>query len=273
MALLSTTNASSQPNGGFVAQNLMPGDYILHAAVRTPDAGEQESADVPVTVGVADVEGLVVTTAPNGRIAGRGVLEGDAKATVAPGSLRVSVSGSPALPPVAAQVGATWEFEMKNVEPGKLDLSIEPVPAGWALRRVLAGGRDVTEGSVEVAAATTTTVEVTLTDRPTVLSGTVTQPAVQSAPDDYTVVVFSDDPAHWKEGSRRLTVARPDQHGAFKVVGLPPGRYRAIAVEYLDLGEQWNPEFLGWARSRGAVVELADGETMKANLKLTKYAD
>jgi hypothetical protein len=142
------------------------------------------------------------------------------------------------------------------------------------MKRVVANGRDVTESSFELAAgASATVVEMTLTNRPTTLTGVVRRDAKAPTADDYTVVVFGDDPAQWREGSRRVLVARPDQHAAYKLTGLPPGRYRAIAVEYLDDGEQWNPEFLGWARSRAARVELEDGATVTLNLALTKYAN
>jgi hypothetical protein len=87
------------------------------------------------------------------------------------------------------------------------------------------------------------------------------------------VVVFADDPSLWREGSKRVLAARPDQNGTYKLTGLPPGRYRAIAVEYLDDGEQWNPEFLRWAGPRAAQVELAEGGAVTLNLTITKYAN
>jgi len=92
-------------------------------------------------------------------------------------------------------------------------------------------------------------------------------------PEDYTVVVFGDDPAQWQEGSRRVVTAKPDQHGTYKLTGLAPGRYRAIALESLDDGEQWNPEFLAWARPRARLVEIEDGAKVTLNLSVVKYVD
>jgi hypothetical protein len=110
-----------------------------------------------------------------------------------------------------------------------------------------------------------------LTDKPTTLSGVVSRDAKATPSDDYTVVLFGNDPAQWRDGSRRVLVARPDQNGAYKLAGVLPGRYRAIAVEYLDDGEQWNPEFLNWAHSRATLVELEEGAAVTLNLPLTKY--
>jgi len=274
LALLNMAAGTSQPNGQFTVRNLMAGEYLLHAVVRTPDSKDQEAADVPLTIGGMDIEGMTVTAAPNGRIVGRVIFDGEAKPTFPPGSLRVSAAAFFSVQVPSAQVGAGWEFEIRNIEPGRLTLSFDALPSGWALKRVVANGRDVTEFPFELAPGdSATSVEMTLTDKPTTLTGVVSRDATSPTSDDYTVVVFGDDPAEWREGSRRVLVARPDQHGAYKLTGLLPGRYRAIAVEYLDDGEQWNPEFLGWARSRAARVELEDGAAVTLNLRLTKYAN
>jgi hypothetical protein len=273
LALLNLTLGTSQPNGQFAVRNLMPGEYVLHAVVRSPDSKDAESADAPLTVGGSDIEGMTITAVPNGRITGRIIFDADAKPPFPPGSLRVSVVAPFSLGDLSALVGAGWDFAIGNIEPGKISLSVDALPAGWAVKRVMANGRDVTESSFELApGASPTTVELALTDKPTTLSGVISRDAQTTTSEDYTVVVFGDDPAQWREGSKRVLVARPDQNGAYRITGLPPGRYRAIAVEYLDDGEQWNPEFLAWARSRAARVELEEGVAVTLNLKLTRYA-
>jgi hypothetical protein len=273
LSLLNSAYGTSQPNGQFIVRNLMPGDYVLHAIVRTPDSKDQESVDVPLTVGGDDIEGMTVTSAPNGRIAGRIVFDGEAQPAFAPGSLRVVVDSPESLQTPSAQVGAGWRFEIGNIEPGRLTLSFDGLPAGWAVKKIVADGRDVTESLFGLGPSSAATpFEITLTDKPTTLSGAVSRGSKPAATDDFTVVVFADDPVQWREGSKRVLIARPDQHGTYKITGLPPGRYRAIAVEYLDDGEQWNPELLGWARSRAVRVELEEGAAVTLNLTLTRYA-
>lgn len=274
LAVLNRTLGTSQPNGQFALRNLMPGEYVLHAVVRSPDSKDAESADAPLTVGGSDIEGMTITAVPNGRIVGRIMFDGDATPAFTPASLRISVGIPFGFQDASAQVGAEWAFTVGDIEPGNVSLSCSGLPAGWAVNRVVANGRDVTESSFDLAPGLPpTTVEITLTDKPTTLSGVVGRDAKAAASDDYTVVVFSDDPAQWREGSKRILVARPDQNGAYKLTGLRPGRYRAIAVEYLDDGEQWNPEFLSWAQSRAARVELEDGAAVTLNLTLTRFAN
>jgi hypothetical protein len=274
LALLNTAYGTSQPGGQFTVRNLMPGEYTLHAIVRTPDSKDQETADVPLSIGGTDVDGLVVTALPNCRILGRVTFEGESKPTFPPGTLRLSVSAPLSIQTPSAQVGATWEFEIGNIEPGRVTLAFDALPAGWAVKRVVLDERDVTESPFDLAGGgPPANVVISLTDRPTSLSGIVRQESRTTAPDDYTVVVFADDPSQWREGSKRVLAARPDQNGTYNLTGLPPGRYRAIAVEYLDDGEQWNPEFLRWAGPRAARVELAEGAAVTLSLTITRYAN
>ena len=48
------------------------------------------------------------------------------------------------------------------------------------------------------------------------------------------MIVFSDDPEKWSEDSRWVRAVRTDSEGRYEVKGLPPGEYRAIALEYAE---------------------------------------
>ena len=275
LAMLNTAYGMAQTAGQFTVRNLMPGDYTLHAVVRLPDSTDQESVDVPVTVSSGDIEGLVVTSAPNVRIAGHITFE-SASETARPAGVRIALSAPMGLQDWSGRPDAAGDFEIKNIEPGRLTASVDGLPAGWAVKRVVLDGRDVTESDIDLTASTPGRLEITCTDKPTTLSGTVTRDAepvsTASLPQDYVVVVFGDSPSQWREGSRRVLVAQPDQKGIYKIAGLPPGTYRAIAIDTLDDGEQWNPDFLQWASPRAVLVELSDGEAKTLNLKVTRNA-
>jgi hypothetical protein len=107
---------STQPNGQFKLPSLLPGDYVLHAAVRAPDSKDQESADLPLTVSGEDVDGLVMNASPNGRITGRVVFDADVAPDFAPATLRVTAEKLDVTQqPQSASVGAGWEFDIRNV--------------------------------------------------------------------------------------------------------------------------------------------------------------
>jgi hypothetical protein len=77
---------------------------------------------------------------------------------------------------------------------------------------------------------------------------------------EYSVVTFADEPNRWGPTSRFLRSARPDQQGQFEIKGLPPGNYLALAVEYLEEGQDRNPEFLQQMRPHATSVQRGDAE-------------
>ena len=79
-------------------------------------------------------------------------------------------------------------------------------------------------------------------------------------------------PSGLKEGispTRFIRVARPDVDGRYRVKGLPSGRYTATAVESIEQGRQFVPEFQDDLRREGKAVTLRDGEALTLDLKLS----
>jgi hypothetical protein len=109
-----------------------------------------------------------------------------------------------------------------------------------------------------------------LTQRLTSVSGGVSD-ARGGVVLDATVIVFADDPEKWGPHSRFIESARPDQKGRFTVRGLPPGRYVAIAVGYLQPGEEQDPDLLEAWRKDATPFTLSDGETHELALRLSKF--
>jgi hypothetical protein len=86
---------------------------------------------------------------------------------------------------------------------------------------------------------------------------------------DATVIAFADDPGKWGPHSRFIESARPDQQGRFTIRRLPPGRYVAIAVGYLEPGEERDPDVLKAWREGGTPFTLSEGETQTLDLRLS----
>jgi hypothetical protein len=83
--------------------------------------------------------------------------------------------------------------------------------------------------------------------------------------------VFAEDEARWGFPTRFISTGRPDQDGRFRIRGLPPERYAALAVEYLEPGEELNPETLERLRPSATIFALAEGEVRALDLKLSSY--
>jgi len=141
-------------------------------------------------------------------------------------------------------------------------------PPGWAIRAVRYRNTDVTDTGLEVRANEDIgEVEVELTNRPTDLSGVVTD--AKGAPiKDYSVIVFPTDRDKWTPNSRYMRTSRPDQDGRYKLSGVPPGAYLVIALDYLDQNEWNDPEFLEKLRSKATPFSVNEGETKSVDLKI-----
>jgi hypothetical protein len=62
---------------------------------------------------------------------------------------------------------------------------------------------------------------------------------------------------------------RADKDGTFQITGLPPSLdYRAVAVDYLEDGEETDPEFLKRMRDRATRFSLREGERRAIDLRL-----
>jgi hypothetical protein len=114
---------------------------------------------------------------------------------------------------------------------------------GWSLKSVTLNGVDITDTPFDAKPSTNTTgLEVTVTDRPTVVTGNVKN-ALGEAAKKSVIAVF---PADGKDGTQALRFTRtivPDQDGRYSTRGLPPGEYVAVAVQSFETGSEWDPAF------------------------------
>lgn len=86
--------------------------------------------------------------------------------------------------------------------------------------------------------------------------------------DDYTVLVFSREPARWNGDSRHFATTRPDQTGRFTVSGLAAGDYYAAALDYLDPSDAQDPELLERLRRDATMFSLGEGQSLSLELKV-----
>jgi hypothetical protein len=114
-----------------------------------------------------------------------------------------------------------------------------------------------------------TDVEVILTAQSTTVTGTVTD-ADGKPVLDCVALVFAEDSDKWSPMSRYQTMARPDQQGGFVINQLPPGRYLAAALPYLEDGDQSNPELLERLRGLATPFTLAEGGRQRLQLKVVE---
>jgi hypothetical protein len=67
-----------------------------------------------------------------------------------------------------------------------------------------------------------------------------------------------------------VRTARPDTNGRFETRGMRPGRYLATAVETIEQGRQFAPEFQEQLRRGAREFSVREGESVALDLTLTQ---
>lgn len=293
----------SGADGSFSVPAVAPGHYVLSA--RTSVAPGLASTAHPIIFWAAsdvDVDGqavadLALSLQPGMTVSGRVVLEssgtdmpsGDLKSvrmtltpalsgSVALDAIRSATStatpagtiagiGAPPLGVVTAVVAADGTFTATGLTPGTYRVAFS-VPGGvWWLRSVV-HGVDAADQTIEIRPHENLDgVVATFTNRPTDLSGTLTDQANRPAP-GYPIVVFSTDRRDWTPGSRRVAEVRPSTDGTFRLVGLPAGSYYLCAVVDLDRGDLDDPSFLDQLVRAASTITLTEGHATVQNFTL-----
>jgi hypothetical protein len=277
-------NTGAINGGAFTIRGVPPGDYVLQVRPGGPGfggpgpggpagRGDFEFANVPISVNGSDIEGIVIATKKGATVTGHVVLAGGRAATNVSTTQVVVVPTEPDRMPVGpggfnARVTADGAFELRGLSGPSMFRIVNP-PAEWTLKAVRLDGADITDTPHEFNGGETVSgLEIELTDRPTRINGTVTG-SQNDLIRDYAVVVFADDRDRWVPQSRFVSAGRPAQDGHFQITGLPPGRYLAVALEYLEQGSEMDPDLLEQLKSKATDFTLREGETHQLDLKLS----
>jgi len=263
--------ARVEPDGRFTIPNVAPGEWDLRINSRDPKTDAREFASLSVVVTGEDIDGLVLVTSPGATITGRIVCEGDETPPFPPRGVRLYFTELGPMSNIGTStIHEDWSFEVTGVGTGARVLRLLSLPGGWALKAAYAGDDEITDQPLDIRGGRDITdVRVVITNRPTEVTGTVSDERGQAIT-EYAIVVFPADAARWSFQSRFLASVRSDQRGQYLVSGLPSGEYLAVALEYLEEGQGADPEFLKTIEPVATVFTLADGERKALNLKLTK---
>lgn len=256
-----------ETGGSFSFPRVPPGQYVLEVGPNpTGDPVSTDVASVPVIVTGEDVSGLVVTARSGGRLEGRLVFETPLPPDVRPGAFefRADRGSSDVILP-RFTVGDDGTFEAAGFL-GPRVLRLRSAPAGWFLKSVFVGGRDVIDTPVDFGAEDITGVEIVLTQTHSIVTGAVID-ADGDPVADSVVVVFPENRDEWQMHSRFFGTAVPGADGTFRVEGLPAGRYLAAALDRLQSGEERDPALLDRISTRAESLSLAEGETRTLNLR------
>jgi hypothetical protein len=261
-------------DGSFAIAGLLPGAYLVEAQ----SGSEREFASTEVLVEGADVAGVTLTLSKGATARGRVRFDiGNPPQSVRPSEVIVMpilvdrqlghFGTSMRMEGGKPVVRDDWTFELRGLR-GRGFIRAGTM-SDWDMKRVRREGVDITDTPLDFA-TDLDGLEIELTQRMTTVSGGISDDRGGVAL-DATVIAFADDPGKWGPHSRFIEIARPDQQGRFTIKGLPPGRYVAIAVGYLEPGEEQDPDLLEAWRQRGTPFTLSEGETHALDLKLSAF--
>jgi hypothetical protein len=266
--------ARIEDDGTFRIRNVPPGSYTLEAQSGDDDDEASEFAAMPLSVNGEDVAGLVVRTTPGSSASGRIVFEPALPPGIEPGSLRVTAPSTTRVTrgrSGRSRVGDDWTFELNGLAGERL-IRVDGEPNGWHLKAVALNGRDITDAPLDFSRGDRIDgLRVLMTQRVATVSGTVTDGPGQAVR-EYAAVIFAEDPARWRAPSRFVAAGRPNQDGRFEIVGLPAGRYVAVAVDYLETGEEQDVAFLQQMQGVASPLIISDGASAAVSLKLVTRA-
>jgi protocatechuate 3,4-dioxygenase beta subunit len=249
-------------SGAFRIASVRPGNYSVSAS------NQERSGDVELEVREADVSGVTIVMGSGGTLRGRVAAPAGPPGPKA-GLIQLCALtlGAARCASRAPRVGPDGAFAWSGVRGASL-VRAYGMPAGWWLKAVLQGERDITDVPLPIKHGDVVGgLEIVFDDKPTVLSGRVADSS-GSAVSDYTAIVFPADEARWTPESRFIAAERPDQTGRVRMTGLPPGEYLVAAVEWVEEGQWLDPQFLQRLRPLASKLVLDHGQAATVQLKL-----
>jgi protocatechuate 3,4-dioxygenase beta subunit len=273
---------STDETGRFQMRNIPPGSYrlVIRGRPSGPEGGGDpgEMAVLPLTIN-SDVEGIVVMTSTGATISGQVVFE-QGPPQLSPGqpSLQMRVNATPGDPsnmtgmpgPQPGLVAPDLTFQLKGVMPA--EFLLRSSAPNQVVKAVMLGAEDITDTPREFKNGDRVT--IVMTSRTSIVEGNVTDE--KGAPvTDAGIIIFSDDKGSWRFNSVRTKRGGTDANGHFRMTGLLPGRYYAVAAprERMNISTMnQDTTFFEQLAKDATTIIVGEDETRQVDLKLVPTA-
>lgn len=296
MGDLNRQGTSAQPDGVFRFSNVPPGRYRIVARSMTQGrpmmvnrpGGQGSAPPTPnearlwaaaeIVVAGQDLSDVILELQRGSSFSGQIVLQGSQAQAQPPDPGRAQVSlvpfatsygGIELATPAQGRVDAGGRFTIPDVLPGRYRLSAS-VPGGgpWFLTSAMIEDQESADFPIEIRPGhNVTSAVLTLSDRDTELSGTLTNQKGEPA-FGYTLVLYATDERFWFPMSRRVRVSAVAPDGRFMFRNVPPGDYRLGMAIDPDPGTFYEASFLTDLDANSMRVALAEGERRIEHLRV-----
>lgn len=237
---------------------LAAGRYTAVAMAQGDSKTLRAVTEVEVTPSTTE---LTFDLSPGIDLAGRVSFEGDAKqktrfhVRLVPGERMLPMN------PPMADADADGKFVIRGVPPGVWDINITPVPRGGYIKSMMLGDYDVLTNEMVIAADTAAPLNIVVSARGAVVTGTVAEDA--AAHSSRAVVLLAPD-GKYAHVLSFYKVASADEDGKFEFKSVTPGRYKLYAFDRMEPGSWQDLDFLKpYQQHAGETFSVAEGETIK----------
>ncbi len=262
-------------DGSFEIAGVTPGAYKLTLS-SFGEGRPKVVGSLKLSVGNDNVEGVVLAPSPLVSFQGKIVVEGD-KTAVNLKSVRIQLmstdmGGLGGIPGI--QVAEDGSFSATELSQDKYRITVNPGAAAY-VKAITVGGQNILDTALDLSGGGGGPMEVILSTKIATVNGMVEKQKQDDAPGSIVIAIAGANGtlSLLSTASGQSPLARVDDNGKFSIANLPPGEYKLIAFEEIDLATASDPEFLKKFEDRAATVKIGEGESKSATLKQVRFAE
>jgi hypothetical protein len=269
-----------KPDGTFDIAGIAAGSYTLNYFVLSGNVRSAGHQNVDISEG--DVDGVTLALTTPGSMRGMVRVEGAPQGSATQVdtstihiSLMPSEMSSMMGPMPNAKVAKDGSFTLDNVNPGRYYVQAN-APTGTYLKYVRYGSADILGKELDLSGGAGGEIDVIYRYGPGEVDGTVQQPhnaangnAAQNPVSAQILLV----PDTLNADGSGIHFGSMNNNGSFTMTGVPPGHYRAYALEELNYNDVQNPEVLKQLEQKATDVEVKENDKKQIQLPLISSDD
>jgi Carboxypeptidase regulatory-like domain len=226
------------PDGRFSFTGVAPGRYQIRARAQTDPSAPALFGVFSVEVFGVDVEGIRLVLRPGAVLDGTVTIEsvrGGRPPDLSTLRVRAPMTDGNAFgDALTGSVQPGGAYVLRGLMNGAHQIVVDGLPPAWMLKSILYRGKDITDVPLAVDEREQLhDVRISIFDGGSEVSGVAENPRRLPAADT-GVLVCSRMPVDWVRTSRRMRFTYTDGDGRWRVAGLPPGEYFAVASPLID---------------------------------------
>jgi len=283
-----SANRYNPMTGEFVVQNVATGSYwlqVISQAANAPQpgaAGPASAADalailstintarIPIEVGNADVENLILTVSSGVSVPGRIRVEGAQSGTAGVlDRIGVTLQGSGGLSFLsllgggAVRPAADGSFSIPRITAGDYKLAVNGLGPNLYVKEARLGQTDALQ-PLSITLPINGSLDITLGSNPGQITGNVTDAALKPVSGVQAVLI----PDQSRNRQDLYKTAVTDQEGRFTIRGITPGDYRLFAWEDIEPFSYYDAAVLRQYEQQGKLVHIQEGSADSVDLKI-----